>query len=240
MHISKKLNGIREILRFLTHSINRLMVSGEKLEETMNTILHINTSLYSDEGQSSRLAARLVSDLLAQHPGAEVVERDLARDPVPHLDAGRFEAFTTVDAERTSTQRAVVHESDVLIDELRRADVLVLGLPMYNFGIPSTFKAWIDHVARAGVTFSYAESGPVGLLTGKTAYVVSARGGRYAGTDLDTQTPYVRNVLAFIGITDLRFVYAEGLAMGGGVREQTLREARDQIRELALETRPAA
>ncbi|MGH8764912.1 MAG: FMN-dependent NADH-azoreductase, partial [Burkholderiales bacterium] len=121
---------------------------------------------------------------------------------------------------------------DGLIDELRRADTIVLGLPMYNFGVPSTLKAYFDHIARAGVTFRYTETGPVGLLTGKKAYVLATRGGLYAGTPRDTQTAYVRDFLAFIGITDVEFVYAEGLAIGEASKTASLAKARESIDRL--------
>src|SRR5881296_633156 len=128
---------------------------------------------------------------------------------------------------------AVVDYSDALIDELKRADVLVLGLPMYNFGVPSTLKAYIDHIARAGATFKYTEKGPVGLLTGKKAYVFATRGGLYAGTPLDTQTAYVRDMLRFLGINDVEFVYAEGLAIGAERKAAALSEAQRAIERLA-------
>ena len=157
--------------------------------------------------------------------------RDLAADPVPHLDAARFGAF--IAKQRTPEQQAVIEFSDRLIDELQRADVLVLGLPMYNLGLPSTLKAYLDHIARAGVTFRYTASGPVGLLQGKKAYVFAARGGSYEGTPLDTQTPYMRNLLAFLGITDVEFVYAEGLAISEERKRETLARAERAIDRLA-------
>jgi FMN-dependent NADH-azoreductase len=126
-----------------------------------------------------------------------------------------------------------VAESDALIEELRRADVLVLGLPMYNFGVPSTLRAYFDHVARAGVTFRYTPEGPVGLLTGKKAYVVATRGGRYAGTTADLQSAYVRQFLGFIGIREVEFIYAEGLALGAEQRERAIAAAEARIEALA-------
>src|SRR5207237_8478676 len=126
-----------------------------------------------------------------------------------HLDAARFGAFLAKPGERTLEQQAVVAYSDALIAELKRADVVVLGLPMYNFGLPSTLKAYFDHIARAGETFRYTEKGPVGLLTGKKAIVFATRGGLYAGTPLDSQTDYIRAFFAFLGITDVQFIYAE-------------------------------
>ena len=105
---------------------------------------------------------------------------------------------------------------------------------MYNLGIPSTLKAYFDHIARAGVTFRYTERGPVGLITGKIAYVFAARGGRYAGTPLDTQTPYLRNLLTFLGMSDVEFVFAEGLRMGPATKEQAVAKASAQAEALAL------
>lgn len=205
----------------------------------MKTLLQLNTSLYAGEGQSSRLAARFVEGWLAANPGATLVQRDLAREPVPHLDAQRFGAFTTKDEARDPAQKAVVAYSDRLIDELRRADVIVLGLPMYNFGVPSMLKAYFDHVARAGETFRYTENGPIGLLDGKQAYVFAARGGRYAGTSSDTQSAYVRQILGFLGIEEVEFVYAEGLAIGAASKETALARAHHAIDGL-LERRPLA
>ena len=125
-----------------------------------------------------------------------------------------------------AAQHDVVAYSDTLIGELKRADVIVLGLPMYNFGVPSQLKAYFDHIARAGETFRYTADGPVGLLTGKKAYVFAARGGLYAGSALDTQTSYVRDFLRFVGIQDIEFVYAEGLALGGETKAAGLASAR--------------
>jgi FMN-dependent NADH-azoreductase len=203
----------------------------------VTTILKIDSSINSQDGQSSRLAAQLVDRLRAADPATRVIERDLAREPVPHLDAARFQAFTTRPEERTAGQRAVAAYSDGLIAELRAADVVVLGLPMYNFGVPSQLKAWFDHIARAGLTFRYTDQGPVGLLTGKKAYVFATRGGAYAGTPGDTQTAYVRQFLAFLGIRDVEFIYAEGLSMGEPARASSLARAGEAIRALAV---PAA
>lgn len=199
----------------------------------MSTLLRINTSLFSGEGQSSRMADDFVGNWIARHPDGTLLVRDLAADPIPHLNAERFRAFLTAPEDRSRAQADDVAESDALIDELRAADVIVLGLPMYNFGVPSTLKAYFDHVARAGVTFRYTPDGPQGLLQGKKAYVLAARGGLYQGTPADTQTQYVRNFLGFVGITDVEFVYAEGLAMGEERKERTLREASERIELLA-------
>src|SRR6267142_3145430 len=149
-------------------------------------ILQIKASVFNGNGQSSRLAEEFVALLREQHSEVELVQRDLVADPVPHLDGARAGAFFAKPEERTPEQRAVIADSDALIDELRRADVLVLGLPMYNFGVPSTLKAYFDYVGRAGETFHYTANGPEGLLTGKQAYVFAARGGIYAGAPSET------------------------------------------------------
>jgi FMN-dependent NADH-azoreductase len=194
----------------------------------LKTILHLSASIFSEGGQSSRLATEFV----AAQPGARVIARDLARSPVPHFDAERFGAFLSKPEVRTPAQQRVLDESDALIAELKQADTLVLGLPMYNFGVPSQLKAYFDHVARAGATFKYTEKGSVGLLTGKKAYVFAARGGLYAGTPKDTQTAYVRDFLAFLGITDAQFIYAEGLAISEASKTRSLAAARNALRAL--------
>lgn len=200
----------------------------------MSTLLQIRSSLFSDQGQSSQLADQYVARWQAAHPDGTVVTRDLAANPIPHLTAERFGAFTTPAEQRTTEQQAVVAESDALIAELRAADVVVLGLPLYNFGMPSTLKAYIDHIARAGETFRYTANGPEGLLGGRQVRVFAARGGLYAGTPLDTQSSYLRNFLAFLGITDVEFIYAEGLAMGDEKRESALSQAHARLSALAV------
>ena len=198
----------------------------------MTTILKINSSLYSEAGQSSQLATQFIDALRERDADTSVIVRDVAREPVPHLDAARFGAFLAKPEERTPDQRQATAYSDRLIAELKAADVIVLGLPLYNFGLPSTLKAYFDHIARAGVTFKYTEKGAVGLLTGKKAYVFATRGGYYAGKPSDTQSAYVRDFLAFLGITDVEFVYAEGLAIGEAVKTASLAKAREALRQL--------
>jgi FMN-dependent NADH-azoreductase len=198
----------------------------------MSAILQLNSSLSGPEGQSSRLAGEFAA-ALATRSGAQRIVRDLALQPVPHLTAERFAAFGTPAGERTLEQQRYVAESDELIEELRRVDTLVLAVPMYNFGVPSTLKAYFDHVARAGVTFRYTQEGPVGLLTGKQAYVIATRGGQYAGTPKDLQSDYLRLFLGFIGIRDVEFIYAEGLARGGVERQAALAAAARRIGQLA-------
>jgi len=199
----------------------------------MKTLLQLHSSLFNGNGQSSRLSDQFVASWRAANPDGKVIVRDLAANPIPHLDAQRFGAFLAQPEDRTAQQQAVVDFSDALIEELRHTDLIALGLPMYNFGIPSTLKAYFDHIARAGVTFRYTANGPEGLLTGKKVYVFATRGGMYTGTPLDTQTAYVRDFLRFIGINDVEFVYAEGLAMGEEGKRAALTKAENVIRQLA-------
>ena len=206
----------------------------------MKTYLQLNSSLHGADSQSSRLARQFIETLVRTDRGAEaaavsarVVVRDLANQPLPHLTAERFAALATAPEQRSHDQTGIAAESDALVAELAAADVIVIGLPMYNFGVPSTLKAYFDHVARAGVTFRYTATGPEGLLRGKRAYVIATRGGRYAGTPSDLQSAFVRQFLGFIGITDVEFIYAEGLAMGEESRAAAIVEAGKRIEQLA-------
>lgn len=209
-------------------------VQGRLVEIKMKTLLQINSSLQGANSQSSRLANSFAEGFLSRNPGTTRIMRDLGADPIPHLDGGTFEAFSDPSAAVTSAQKSGLALSDTLIEELEAADVLVIGAPMYNFSIPSTLKAWIDHVIRAHVTFCLTEAGPKGLLHGKKAYVAIARGGRYLGTQADLQTAYLKMALGLIGITDVDFIYAEGLAMGPQAEETALKEAHLSIQK-ALE-----
>jgi len=197
----------------------------------MSTLLQINASLAGSHGVSSQLADRFVSDWAAQHPAGHVLKRDLATDPVPHLTAERFQAFLSKPEARTVEQQAVSEYSEALVDELKVADTIVFAVPMYNFSVPSTLRSYFDHIARAGITFRYTANGPEGLLKGKKAYVFITRGGVYSG-GVDTQTPYLKQFLGFLGITDVQFVYAEGLSMGDENRQKSLSAAHDAIGEL--------
>ena len=199
----------------------------------MKTLLHIKASLFADHGQSSQLSDAYVAAWRERHADGQVITRDFARTPMPHLDGPTFQAFLTPATQRNAEQQAAVDHSDRLIAELASADVVVIGLPMYNLGVPSMLKSWFDHVMRAGKTFRYTEAGPQGLLQGKKALVFATRGGRYAGTAGDVQTQYVRNVLAFMGIGEVEFVYAEGLSMGDAARAAGLAQAHEALTALA-------
>ena len=197
----------------------------------MTTLLKIQSSLSGDDSQSSRLAEQFSREWLARHPDGRVVSRDLSRDPVPHLTAERFAAFASKPESRSATQQAIVAESDALVDELKAAEVVVLAVPMHNFSVPSTLRAYFDHVARAGVTFRYTAAGPQGLLTGKRAVVFVTRGGFYPqGADL--QVPYLKQFLGFVGIAEVEVIVAEGLAISEQSREQGLDGARRAIETL--------
>lgn len=199
----------------------------------MKTLLQINTSLFSESGNSSRLAQQFVDNWKLKNPDGQVVVRDLAKSPIPHLDAERFAALIAKDDARDAAQRAVVDFSDVLIDEIRNADLVVLGLPMYNFGVPSQLKAYFDHLARAGVSFHYTPNGPEGLLPNVPVYVFATRGGLYRDTPRDTETSYVRDFLAFIGLRTVQFVYAEGLHIGPEQKDAALKQAYAEIEQIA-------
>ena len=180
----------------------------------MSNVLLIHSSVFGDKSQSLALAR----DFLKRYPHRSVVERALSPQTMPHLDGETYVAMGTPSGEHDGRQQAAVALSDTLIAELEAADTIVLAAPMYNFSIPSTLKAWIDHVARRGRTFSYTEKGPQGLLKGKKVFVLTARGGVYSNgapaAALDFQEPYLRTVLGFLGLTDVTFVHFEGVGMG--------------------------
>ena len=195
-------------------------------------ILQINASIRSDAANSTRIANRIVARLQAAHPDAKLTLRDLGANPPLVLDGAGLGALFTPAEQRTAEQAARVAVDDVLIAEIQAADVIVFGVPMYNFGIPVQLKSWIDAIARNGVTFRYTANGPEGLLNNKKAYVGFARGGRYRGTDGDTQLPYLKTILGFVGISDVSFVHAEGLNMGEEAVAQGFAEAEADLNRL--------
>lgn len=195
-------------------------------------ILQVNSSARTEASLSSRLAGELVAQLRERDPEARLVLRDLARTPHPALDEAALQALFTPAGQRSAEQAARVALDDALIAEIQAADIVVLGVPMYNFGVPAGLKNWIDAIARARVTFRYTEQGAEGLLKGKKVYLVLARGGRYRDTPADTQLPYLKTVLGFLGMTDIETIYAEGLAMGPQAEGEALAAARARIDEL--------
>ena len=192
-------------------------------------ILQINASARREGANSTRVANSVVTRLQAENPTATLTLRDLASNPHPVLDESALGALFTPAEKRSAEQAARVALDDKLIAEVQAADVIVLGVPMYNFGVPVQLKNWIDAIARNGVTFRYTETGPKGQLTGKKVYVALARGGRYRGTEADSQVPYLKTVFGFLGMTDVHFIYAEGLNMGPEAAEQGFAQAAEDL-----------
>lgn len=195
----------------------------------MSNVLVIESSVRQEGSVSRQLSGEFVARWQHNHPQDRLTVRDLAREPLPHLDADLLGGWMKPQEQQSAAEQAALARSNRLIAELQAADVLVLAAPMYNFAIPSTLKAWLDHVLRAGVTFQYTAEGPQGLLKGKRAFVLTARGGVYAGGPFDQQEPYLRQALGFIGIDEVTFIHAEGLNMGDGAAEQGLARAREQL-----------
>lgn len=192
-------------------------------------ILQINASARGADSNSTQLANAVTHKLQAAHPSAQIRVRDLGQDPHPTLDGSALQALFTPGEQRSADQQARVEIDDALIAQVQAADVLVLGVPMYNFGIPAQLKSWLDAIARAGVTFRYTENGPEGLLKDKKVYVTLARGGIYRDTPNDSQVPYLKTILGFLGMTDIEWIYAEGLAMGAEIADKAMKDAHAQI-----------
>jgi len=206
-------------------------------------ILQIHSSARAEGSHSTRLVRQIVERLQASLPDpaqAAITVRDLGRTPHPELNEATLQALFTPPEQRTPAQAARVALDDALITELQAADVVVLGVPMYNFGVPAPLKNWIDAISRAKVTFQYTANGPEGLLKGKKVVIALTRGGQYRNTPADTQVPYLKTVLSFLGMSDIQLVYAEGLAMGPEAEQQALASAQSQIEALALEEPVAA
>lgn len=195
-------------------------------------ILRVDSSPLGEGSVSRKLTAKVVAELVAKRPGARVIERDLSKNPLPHLSASTIGGFHTPPDQRDAALSEAVHLSDIAIDEFLGADAIVIGAPMYNLGIPSALKAWIDHIVRAGRTFRYTEAGPVGLApAGKKVIVVSARGGVFSEGPrkaLDYQETYLEAVLGLLGLTDISFVRAEGLALGPDAAAAAIESAQAQ------------
>jgi FMN-dependent NADH-azoreductase len=190
-------------------------------------ILHIVSSPRGNASYSNRVAGNVVDELVRRDPDATVTVRNVAIDPLPHIDDDFVAATRSPNGPQTERQRALLAQSDVLVDELFAADVVVLGAPMINFTIPSTLKAWIDNVARAGRTFSYSEAGSKGLVTGKQVILIGARGGVYseAAKPLDFQIPYLKSVLGFLGMTEVEVLEVDGTAYGPEAAEKAVTAA---------------
>ncbi|UIN23485.1 FMN-dependent NADH-azoreductase [Herbaspirillum frisingense] len=198
----------------------------------MSTLLHIDSSARTGGSISRQLTASFAQQWQAKNPGGKIVHRDLAANTLPHLSESLMGAYFTPADARSAEQADVIKQSDALVDELLAADTIVIGVPMYNFAPPSTLKAWIDHVFRAGRTFKYGETGPVGLVTGKKAVIILSRGGKYSEGPmeaLDFHGKYLKSALGFIGITDVELVIAEGVSMGEEAAKQAVAGAEAKI-----------
>ncbi|MBS7563532.1 FMN-dependent NADH-azoreductase [Mucilaginibacter sp. Bleaf8] len=183
----------------------------------MAKILHVISSPRGAASNSIKLGNAIIDRLRENDAAAAVTVRDLTNGPFPHLEEAHLNAFFTPVEQHTEDNKAAIRHSNEAIQEIFDADVIVIGAPMYNFTIPSVLKSWIDHIARAGITFRYTASGPEGLVNGKKVYVAVATGGVYSSGDAssyDFVTPYLKAFLAFIGLTDVTFIRAEGFAIG--------------------------
>lgn len=190
-------------------------------------ILLITSSIFGEGGQSRALAESFKAALKGRD--VEITERNVVEQALPHLTGAEMMSWMTEPAERSAEQRDLAGYSDALLAEVEANDVLVLAVPLYNLGIPSQLKSWFDRILRAGKTFRYTANGPVGLLEGKSGLILAARGGMYAGSEMDSQTPHLKHMLGLIGIKDVEAIYAEGLNMGDERKAQSLDEARQAI-----------
>lgn len=207
----------------------------------MNNILVINSSAAREGSVSRTLVEETVARLADANPFATVARRDLGDSPVPHLTTATLEGVRGTP--KTVAEFEARALSDELLAELRAADTIVIGAPMYNFGVATTLRSWFDHVLRAGETFSYSSAGPKGLLTGKRAIVIESRGGLYSegpASAIDFQEPYLRHLLGFMGITDVTFVHAEKIGYGPEARSAALAQAKTRIADLARGALPIA
>lgn len=193
--------------------------------------LLVTSSILGENGQSNALADRFKNQVSARD-GVALTHRDVVANALPHLAIEELGAWQTPIEERTADQQALAGRSDELLAELRAHDVLVLAVPMYNLGIPSQLKAWFDRVLRAGETFRYTENGPQGLIEGKRAIIMAARGGQFAGTERDSQLPHLKTMLGLMGISEVDVVFAEGLNMGNAHRDAALTEAFQALEQL--------
>lgn len=201
----------------------------------MSKVLQLKTSIFDgpeNQGVSSKLGDAVVARLREDEAQIALVTRDFSIDPVPYFDNAWLQALSTPPSERSAEQAEKVAYSDALIAEVQAADTLVIGVPMYNFTMPAALKSWTDHLARAGVTFRYTDSGPVGLLTGKKVYVVLSTGGQHREGVTDFLRPLLRTFLGLLGMQDVEFIVADGLNMGEVPRKEGLRKARAQIQNL--------
>lgn len=206
----------------------------------MSNILFVTSSARRSASYSNQIALALLERLKSATPGSALAVRDLANDPLPHIDDEFVAATRGPGGPQTDVQKAIAERSDALIDELIAADTVVIAAPMINFSIPSNLKSWIDYVARAGRTFSYSESGPKGLVTGKRVFLVVARGGVYSDKrQFDFQLPYLLHVLGFLGMTDVEVIDVEGTAFGPEAADRAVSAALAAVNTVVLERHAA-
>jgi FMN-dependent NADH-azoreductase len=194
----------------------------------MKSLLIVKSSVAGDQSKSGQLANDYRAIWLENNPGGKVTVRDVGTTPLKHLDGVTAGASFTPPDQRTNEQKALLEQSDALIAEIQSHDDIVITAPMYNFSIPSQLKSYFDALARIGVTFKYTETGPVGLLAGKRALVITSRGGMFSESN-DYQAPFLRQFLNFIGISDVEIVYAQGLSMGEEAVASALTEAKQKL-----------
>ena len=207
----------------------------------MKRILWVSSNLHGVPSYSQSIAQRIVDELKSRIPDAEVVVRDVANQPLPHAGAGFVTGRRLPYGEHNADQAEAIAASDVLVAELQAADVVVVSVPMHNFSVPSALKAWIDQIVRPGVTVTYSASGPVGSLRGKKVILVLGRGGIYSEGPMqafDFQEPYLRAILGFIGMVDIRVVRIEGVALGEAALARAVDNARAQADQVVRELSP--
>lgn len=192
-------------------------------------LLHIDSSARLEGSDSRRLSQQFVQQWIATHADYQVIERDIASKPLPHLDQTMLAAMMSPIEQHTPEMAEIASRINLLVDEFLVADVIVLGVPMYNLGIPSTLKAYIDHIVMAGKTFAYTDKGAVGLVHDRPVYIITARGGIHAGTASDQQAPYLKTLFNFVGIEDVNFIHSEGLNMGEEIRAKGIQQAQQDI-----------
>lgn len=192
-------------------------------------LLHIDSSARLNGSESRKLSARFVRQWVDNHPDYQVIERDLASKPLPHLDEAMLAAMMSPPEQQSPETARIAERINMLIDEFLSADVVVMGVPMYNLGIPSTLKAYIDHIVMAGRTFTYSDDGPVGLVPDIPVFIITARGGVHSGSPTDQQVPYLRSLFNFIGIQQVNFIHSEGLNMGDEWRQKGVANAQAEI-----------
>ncbi|OSN02670.1 MULTISPECIES: FMN-dependent NADH-azoreductase [Lonsdalea] len=200
----------------------------------MKKVLVLKSSILADDSQSNQMADHFVAEWQAAHPDDAITVRDLAAQPIPVLDGELVGALRPSETPLTPRQQEALTLSNTLVDELQSHDLIVINAPMYNFNISTQLKNYFDFIARAGVTFRYTEQGPEGLVKGKRALVLTSRGGIHKDTASDLVAPYLKLMLGFIGITDVEFVFAEGIGYGPEVAQKALQDAKAQLTQRAF------